>query len=107
MQPDSAAGWGELGCILKQIRNDPLKLGRIKRKLLNLIIRQKIKGKPFLLKPRGPEATDLGKAGIDVAALEPHFELAGFKHTEAEEILDIALQPLSVRVHVPQNLALL
>ena len=106
MQPYRPAGRRELGCILQQVGDDAFHLGRIESKFVDFLIGQEIHGQPAFLKARRPQAADFRKAGVDVAGLEPHFELAGFEHAEAQKVLDVTLQPLAVGVHVAQHFAL-
>ena len=106
VQPNRSSCRSELRCILQQVGNHPLHLGRVKRKSRQFVVSQKVKRKSLLLKPVRPEAADLGETGIHVPGLVSHLHLAGFEHAEAEEVLDEMLQPLAAGVHIAQHFAL-
>src|SRR6185437_10173261 len=106
MQPHGPACRRELERVLQQVRDDAFHLGLIKRKLNYLLVGEEVKGETFFLEARRPQPANLGEACIDIRGLKPHSQLAGLENTEAEEVLDIALESLPVRMHIAKHFAL-
>ena len=95
----------ELGCVRGRRRRSCTNKG-IEGKFRQFFVGQKIQSQSHFLKTRGPEPADFRETEIYVAGLELHAKFAGIKYAEAQKIQNVALQALSVGVHVAQDFPL-
>ena len=77
-----------------------------RRETTGLFRWQKVKRQSLFLEAMGPEIADLRDAGVHVAGLVLHAQLAGFQYAVSQEILDEVLQALSAAAHIVQNFTL-